>query len=231
MAVIFTNFSKITQFVKIYNKTIPKIPKTLLCHFNGANNSTTFTDDFGHTPLIHNSPKISTTQSKFGNSSLKLFQSDYIKYISSGNDFKFSNDFTVEFFVYFTSNSSYAIFDNRSAAGNGIILARSNNKIALHNSISWNYSSNTNLNQWYHIAVSRKASSLKLFVNGTTNIAITNNTNFTGGSCYIGGLYNSPSNGMIGYIDEFQIINGYAKYTSDFTPPLQQFPTVENIPN
>ena len=227
MWVKFKNFSKI-QNAKIYTPPKPIMPKKLLVHFDGANNSSTFTDVFGHTSIPHGSPKISTTQSMFGGSSLKLSSSNFLQY-QTGNDFKFSGDFTVEFFLYLTG-TTVGIFDNRSSSGTGFYLTRDTNKIAIYTG-SWNYGNTINLNQWYHVAVSRRTSSLKVFINGSINISINNSTNFTSGGCYIGGLYNSSINGTTGYIDELQIINGYGKYTTNFSNPSQPFPIIEYIPS
>lgn len=62
----------------------------LLSHFNGTNDSTTFTDEKGHTYTAFGTPKISTAQFKFNGSSLLLNGSSYL---SSANsvDWNFSS--------------------------------------------------------------------------------------------------------------------------------------------
>ena len=78
--------------------------------------------------------------------------------------------------------------------------------------------------QWYHIALSGDDGSYKLFLNGTQE-----GSTFTGSSTngttnkYIGTFYWSGLGGAVrlwnGYIEDFRITKGLARYTSNFTPP------------
>ena len=79
---------------------------------------------------------------------------------------------------------------------------------------------------WYHLAVVRSGDNLFLFKDGVS----ISGTNTTGAS----GTLNNPAStnivlgdimggtselGFSGYIDDFRILDGYAKYTADFVPP------------
>lgn len=78
------------------------------------------------------------------------------------------------------------------------------------------------LSTWYHIALVRYGNIWTLYVNGTpeasTNLSATY-SDYTGVFVF-GCLYNgSPSNYLIGYLDEWKIAKGVARYTAAFTPP------------
>ena len=82
---------------------------------------------------------------------------------------------------------------------------------------------NFSLNTWYHIAYVRRGSSQYLFVNGMSQ-PLTENTlndltaNINGN--LIVGRYSPGTNHQFdGYIDEFRISKGIARWTSNFTPP------------
>jgi hypothetical protein len=84
--------------------------------------------------------------------------------------------------------------------------------------------STLSINTWYFIAVTRSSTSTKLFVNGTqSGSTYTDSTNYTSSSNpLVGALFDGYS--LNGYIDDFRITKGYARYTSNFTPPTSAFP-------
>jgi hypothetical protein len=72
---------------------------------------------------------------------------------------------------------------------------------------------------WTHIAVTRASGAVKLFVNGTSVASGTGNTtNLSGQFICVGGYY-STAYLYNGYIDDFRITKGYARYTANFTAP------------
>lgn len=75
---------------------------------------------------------------------------------------------------------------------------------------------------WYHVAVSRSGTDLRLFVNGTLQGTVTDSTNISSASAiYIG--HRNAAQFNTGYVDEFRVSNT-ARYTASFTPhtePLQ----------
>jgi len=77
-----------------------------LLHFDGANNSTVFTDSspFNQTvAVVTGTPKISTAMSKFGGSSLYLDGSSSIKIPNNANLNLGTGAFTIEFWFYLLS--------------------------------------------------------------------------------------------------------------------------------
>ena len=78
----------------------------MLLHFDGANNSTVFTDSspFNQTvSVVTGTPKISTDISKFGGSSLYLDGSSSIKIPDNANLNLGTGVFTIEFWFYLLS--------------------------------------------------------------------------------------------------------------------------------
>ena len=89
------------------------------------------------------------------------------------------------------------------------------------------------LNTWSHIAMVRDSTTtIKIFINGTlaltATIASTTTFNEGGSSLYteapvIGAKLNSTTDYYVGYMDDFRITKGYARYTTNFTVPTSAF--------
>jgi len=217
-------------------------PQTsLLMHFNGTNGSTTMTDSSKNNVsfTVNGNSQISTAQSKFGGASI-LFDGtgDYLSSPSTSNFAFGTGDFTIECWAYKNSGTNNGILHLSSTAGGLQANSSTNLAIALFstgtgtfyaNNTSYNTSAFTNTtNTWNHYAIVRSSGVTKLYFNGNlvtdigTSGAITDTTNYTGTYLAIGGYY-STSYLWNGYIDEFRITNGVARYTSNFTPPTTQF--------
>jgi hypothetical protein len=198
---------------------------SLLLHADGTNGSTTFTDERGHT-ITNSGATISTTQSKFGGSSAYFTGGAYLT-APTGDDFRFSGNFTIDYWVYFSSISgSQTMFDGR-VNENAITILQSGGTLYL-----WSGGGNVitassaiSAATWTHIAVTRSGTDVKLFVNGTqVGSTWTSSATFADGRCWIGSGYDGTYQ-FNGYIDEFRISKGVARWTSNFTPPTEQYPT------
>ena len=95
------------------------------------------------------------------------------------------------------------------------------------NSIYTSTSSISN-STWTHVAVCKDSTSLRLYIDGVEEIwennpAFTLNPNAGTIGPFIGGHYDTSltSYGYFfdGYIQDFRITNGLARYTASFTPP------------
>lgn len=206
-----------------------------LLHFDGTNGSSTFTDSspFNRSFTARfGSPIISTEQSKFSGSSLKLNGSSSIFAADSSDLELLDSDFTFEFFVYPTaapngiwlvsrwesSNLAYQIyttgsgkiaFDFRNSAG-GAIVSTGTTTIPI--------------NTWTHIAIVRSGSSIKAYIEGVldaANNAVTGSI-LDGTSRLVIGTWPTGGSGLVGYIDEFRL-RKEAIYTANFTPPTAPF--------
>jgi hypothetical protein len=84
-------------------------------------------------------------------------------------------------------------------------------------------------NTWYHVAAVRNGSTFTLYLNGTSVLTYTSSSSLynPSGPLYIGALkYSGGFNTFLqGYVDDIRITNGYARYTSNFTPPTSALPT------
>jgi hypothetical protein len=81
------------------------------------------------------------------------------------------------------------------------------------------------LNNWVHVALVRNGNSLKLYLNGndTGTTGTLNSTSVDLTNFKIAGAP-SPTAGysnFTGYIDDFRFTTGVARYTANFTPPIQ----------
>ena len=201
---------------------------------NGSNGGTTFTDQHAtikgsgsaKTVTVNGDAQTSTAQSKYyGSSGLFDGTGDYLT-LSGSADFELTGEFTIEYFLYLTSNSG----ENPTISwGNGsfkTIFSDSNGDWKLeYPSTGVVLGGKEVLNTWVHYALTRDSSNnLRWFIDG--KLQSLNSVSATVGSTdtlYIGRKDNS-ANHVNGYIQDFRIYDGAAKYTSDFKVTA---PTVE----
>jgi len=187
-----------------------------------------------------NDAQLSTTVTKFGSSSMSFDGSgDYLFAPTSNvnNLSKFlTSNFTVECWIYPTTSSGdrtvICAVNSWGAGANyeielrsGVLFVQIGNGITLTSGTT-----SISANTWTHIALVRSgATSTAFYVNGVS--VATSATNWTADEdCPLTiGCFNSNggslSNYWQGYIDDLRITKGYARYTSNFTPPTSAFPT------
>jgi hypothetical protein len=171
--------------------------------------------------------KLSTAVKKYGSASLYFDGTgDYLTCPASAALAPRTGDFTIELWAYHLDTSVYATYFQQGNAGGGIIFRRNNtNKLEIsHNSVVAVATSTASIpaNQWTHIAVSRNGTTLRTFIDGViaSNVTYAGDfndmtTHYIGTTQAIAGYY------MNGYIDDLRITRGYARYTTNFTPPSQ----------
>lgn len=211
----------------------------LLLHMNGANGSTTFTDNSSsaHVVTTNNNAQISTTQSKFGGAS-GLFDgvSDSLTVPSSGNFWTFTDqDFTVEAFVYPTSWPNALAYVCGTYVGGatghwGFFINSSGTQLHFRHADTTvvNQAGSIPLNTWTHIAASRQSGILRMFVDGVQLAADLSFTENFSSNATLGIAAPAPTfpndNEFAGHMDELRITKGVARYTANFTPPTAAFP-------
>ena len=165
------------------------------------------------------------TQSHYWSSS-----SDTLQYAQQGNELVFgTGDYTIECWLFDDSghngtNSRCYIFDNRiggSVTGDPPTLVG-----YVDGSTEFNFydgdstiSSDTGsiANRWIHYAVTREGTTTRMFIDGILKGSSTANTNFTNNGIGVGRATDS-NYGWAGYIQDFRVYKGVAKYTSNFIP-------------
>jgi hypothetical protein len=215
-----------------------------LLHLDGANNSTTITDQTGKTWTASGTCKISTTQSKFGGASC-VFDGTSFCYATTpnGTDFQFgSGDFTIEAWIYPNANTGHVIAANWrgvNATDCAWIFYLTSGKLQLSygvGSTNTGTASATGVSNsvWTHVVVQRRGTAIEYYINGVkdansatlTSGAVLNY--YAGEPVAIGALQISSTSGgstrFNGYIDDFRITKGVARYTSNFTPPTAAYP-------
>lgn len=205
-------------------------------HGNGTNGSTTFTDSSplaSNWSILQGSPTVSTTQSKFGGSSLYFNGSASIVPTAASSNFSWgTGDFTIEMMVYTTSVGG-VLMDGRpsgvgTAATSLLSISTDGTLNYVVNGVTYSSSSGAiTANTWYHIAASRSGTSLRLFINGTqVGSTWTDSTNYSHatGRPVLGGRGDNTSvNFFTGYVDDARFTKGVARYTANFTAPTVQF--------
>jgi hypothetical protein len=80
------------------------------------------------------------------------------------------------------------------------------------------------VNTWYHVAIVRTGTTLKVFTNGVKSTSDdTDNSDITGLTGVTIGAYPAGQEKINGYLDEVRISKGIARWTSDFTPPINAY--------
>jgi hypothetical protein len=201
--------------------SIPRTyPASLLLNFDGANNSTTFTDSsiYNHTGTVYGTAKISTAQSKFDNSSGYFDSSgDYVQY-STNAAFGFgTGSFTIEFWLYMISEGGTQGIISIGDYTNGILFRHQPTTDSFYiNGTSYNWYSSTNcpISQWNHIAITRENGNFSVYVNGFKILSGYNNSDLgSTRNVTIGASSHNTGEGLNGYIDSLRIIKGVALYT------------------
>jgi hypothetical protein len=203
---------------------------SLMLSMDGTNGSTTFTDSSLNalTVTASGNAQISTTQSKYGASGYFDGAGDYIN-APSGSQFQFgTGDFTVEMWVWASSNpGNYkCLFSNRGVDASSIFLGIDPSAKLLYYRGAFLITDSValSLNQWYHVALVRTGSVITLYKNGISAGSVTDTTNLTGNTCFIAQESSLGSTYFNGYIDDFRI-SRFARYVSNFTPPTAALPT------
>jgi len=206
----------------------------LLLHANGANGSTSFPDDAlgsdGKAISVYGNAQVSTAQFKFGSGSLYLDGSGDTLAAAAHADFDFgTSPFTWDCWVRFSATGRVYLAE---LAGNTAALAitPSSGLIEVYAAslgyVIYGGSTPFNTGQWYHIALVRNGSSWVLYRDGVSYATATN-AGAWGSSVqsFIIGSANGGSYFFNGYIDEFRVSKGIARWTAGFTPPTEEYTT------
>lgn len=213
---------------------------SLLLNFNGANNSTNIIDETGKTVSVFGSAKISTAESRFGGSSLYLNGSDSYLSIPAEAQVVGTVNWTIEAFINPPAVPTGAIdiiYSQHNAAVAHINFEyRTDGFLAVFiGSTSTYMISNTLLptNQFTHVVLQRRGTVIELYQGGSLVASMSaGSANFQTGTGRIGREGGSNTTlDWLGYIDDFRITLGQARYNGSFTPPDTQLTVTPPVLN
>lgn len=210
---------------------------SLLLNNNGTNGSTSF-PDISYNPVTvtaNGNAQVSTSSPKWGTGSA-LFDSvgDFLSFPTS-TVFDFgAADFTVEF--WYKENGS-------NSAGDRIVQTRNGDVYA---GLSWSYSDATHIqllyslngssytgtpitfaitSGWNHYAITRNGGTLEGWKNGVSvgSSSISGALYYNAADSWVIGGQTTPDRSISGYIDDFRVTKGVARYLTAFTAPTEEF--------
>jgi len=176
----------------------------------------------------------STTQVKFANTKSMYFDGTG-DYVTADQIPLGTGDFTIEAYTYLDARltSFPAIFSNYNsfAAGALSLFAGHNSSTTTNYQVAHNGAGFPSINggpitydQWVHLCVERYNGTITLYKNGSSvgSFSSTLALNGVGSNFYIGASGDSLSTSYInGWIQDFRVTTGLARYTTNFTPPTE----------
>jgi len=181
--------------------------------------------------------QVSTAQAKFGTTSINLDGTGDTLYAAQpSSNFAFgTGDFTVEGWVYVSAATPTAggVFqqgttlfpaDTVNSVAFGTVTAGQTWQIYAGNAPSTSATTWTT-GTWYNFAVVRSSGTTKLYIDGVSVISLADTVNYTGTYMGMGAIYGAAPYNLNGYIQDFRVTKGVARYTANFTPSAQPFPT------
>lgn len=230
------------------NSPLTAISNTqLLCNFTngGIIDSSTINDS----ETLGNA-QVSTSIKKYGFGSIYLDGSGDVVLIEPTQDLEFgSGDFTIEFWLYRVGTGRMAIYAGSFGADWSIgidissVAPNTSNTIGIWASStgsSWNLvNADTGGNGigtiavaqfvWTHVAYVRNGSTWMSFVNGVRDRNITGvSGSIVNRATYqkaVGSWFSTGAEAPLnGYLSDFRITKGLARYTANFTPPVNSLP-------
>jgi hypothetical protein len=171
--------------------------------------------------------KVRTNITKYGTGSMFFDGTGDVLYTPSSKSAAFNTgDFTLEFWLYYLSGNGYVCFFNSGGTSTpylyyGLNTGTKNPFIWSDAAILTTSTAVTN-GVWQHHAITRNNGTVRIFLDGVSLNSTTWNVNLSSSGVTplnIGGESLTPSQTWIGYMDDFRITKGYARYTANFTPP------------
>lgn len=182
--------------------------------------------------------KISNAQSKFGGYAMYFDGTGDSLQIPDSNLFPVGTEnFTIEFWAYFNATGTLYIAGQSDSTGtlgsqSATIIKTSGEKLqfyCVNGTTQYTCTSTNNLPQttWTHIACVRSGGTLTQYINGTADGTASISTNAINNSSNRFGVGNlgelSTATPMNGYIADFRITKGVARYTGNFTVQTSQW--------
>lgn len=206
----------------------------LLLHNDGTGSTFIDSSSTSKTITANGNATQTTSQSKFGGSSAYFDgNGDYLTAPNS-DDWNFGNgDFTIDFWIKGAATGAgytkgivtkSAMSDPQE---NAFFVAVYNSKLSftlcgVHSESSGAIIADDN---WHHVAIVKNGTNIQSYVDGTLNTSATSGSFVNqSGNLYVGNFNNlDPNRYFNGYIDELRISKGSARWTSNFTPSVSKY--------
>lgn len=218
-----------------------------LLHFDGVVGSSLINDETGAVWLSVGAAQIEDAQARFSQS-LLIPGGSYIETAGVEVNHHLAGDFTIEGWVFFqgeipTTFNNYRVVacrDNTAGVRGWILLTDGDKggKLAFGyvdvagTSFHVKSTAPPQADTWMHVAVCRQGATLRLFLDGvivgittTSPLAMKDaNCRTLMGTARINDPTTLSSFALNGFIDDFRITNGVARYAANFLPPSAPFP-------
>lgn len=225
----------------------------VLLHLNGTNGSTTITDDnaggSAKTWTANGSAVLDTAEKEFGSASAnfddRLGNRVHARIQTPDHaDFHFgSGDFTIDFWFKAPTGSTPSGQKTLFSWGgittkklfailNDTTYRKVTSRVSVNGTnYTWEGSiSIADSSGWHHYALVRTGNTLKMFIDGVndgTNQTVSGAVDNSANDFMVGNYGDNASGDQgiawAGWIDEFRISKGIARWTSDFTPPIVEY--------
>ena len=204
---------------------------------NGAQNNTFLDGSTNNFTITRNGNTTQGTFSPFSQTGWGNYfnGSSYLSATGSAATQMGTGAFTWECWCYILGTSSYQGFiDTRtspssgSATGIGLFLNTGTlTPIATTTGTILTSSINVTANSWNHVALTRSSGgTLTIWVNGSSGGTVSNSSNLTDTSIWVGGNSSSPYPAYVnGYLSNVRMTKGADLYTTPFTPPTSPLTT------
>lgn len=224
---------------------------SLLLHAGGVDGSTTFVDSGPTLKSVtaYGNAKISTAQSKWGGSSLYVDGTlgSRLEVTPSSAVNLGVNDFTIEAWVNLTDavsdgyiwcigayGTSLGAYGGVGSNGTTVFVSFGRFNPYASEICSFTVAKSSLVSAWHHIAWVRRTGVANIYIDGAQVATGTAGDNFSPAIRFrVGALNNyfgpddfsSYNYSFNGYIDDFRVTAGVARYTADFTSPTIAFPS------
>ena len=222
---------------------------SLLLHMDTDDGRVSFADSSSRTKPLSSvvSPLVlDESNAQFGSAGAN-FTGGYLQYPASPDFDMGGGDFTVEAWVRFNSASvgSRSLLFGQADSGGGnttFAVSKSTSEVMTMllvtnaGTFAVTGTNKVSPNVWYHLALVRSGNTLTLYRNGAVDllgsvsgVIPTRTSKFGVGAVgQYAGVYGGSSGArMMGWIDEFRVTKGVARYTAPFAPPSLPFASSE----
>jgi hypothetical protein len=177
--------------------------------------------------------QVSTSVVKYGSGSLAFDGTgDWLVFPSSQNFNMGTGNWTVECWALASTNAARGVFQittgTLNSVSTGIGVGISSNTgfpwRVYHGTTATDTTTNATIGSWQHLAFVRNNGNVQLYLNGTSIYSATDTSDLSSYTFLTVGAWFSSSFPWLGYIDDFRITKGVARYISNFTPPQVALP-------